>query len=89
MSNQSPTKNDSAAEEPSPSDRTDQRTLERVLPSLAAPIRFASFWLAIFLPFLYIPLLLNGLSTGFEVVSALGLIAANVVVLYVGHAHRQ
>ncbi|QFU83917.1 hypothetical protein [Natronorubrum aibiense] len=64
-------------------------TLEEVVPSLAGPIRTTGFWGAIILPILYFPVLITGLSTSFEVSVFLGLIALNVVALYVGHAHRR
>jgi hypothetical protein len=47
-----------------------------------------AFWSAIAMPFLYIPLLLGGL-TGGEAPAFVGLIAANGLALVLGHGHRQ
>ncbi|MDJ1431682.1 hypothetical protein [Halostagnicola sp. A-GB9-2] len=67
----------------------DPRALEQYLPSLAKPIRVGSFWLAIVLPFLYVPLLVTGLSSSVETGLFLGLLVLNIVVLYVGHSYQQ
>ncbi|WP_436344084.1 hypothetical protein [Natronorubrum sp. FCH18a] len=68
---------------------TDGWALEDVAPSLAKPIRVTGFWGAIVLPVFYVPLLANGLSTALEALLFCGLIALNLVALYVGHAHRR
>lgn len=47
-----------------------------------------SFWLAIALPFLYLPLLMGGL-TGQEAFVFGGLLVANVVTLVVGHGYHS
>lgn len=70
-------------------DTSDRRTLERIAPGLATPVRVMSFWMAIVLPFLYVPLLVTGLSDAAETVTFLGLFVANLVALYVGHSHRR
>lgn len=66
-----------------------RNTLERISPTLADPIRRIGFWIAIVLPFLYVPLLATGLSTAAETMTFLGLVTVNLVALYVGHAHQQ
>lgn len=66
-----------------------QGALERLLPALATPVRVASFWTAIVLPFLHVPLLATGLSTPAETFTFLGLLCLNLLALYVGHAHRS
>lgn len=63
--------------------------LERLVPAIATPIRVASFWTAIVLPFLHVPLLAAGLSTPAETGTFLGLLGLNLVTLYVGHSYRQ
>lgn len=55
--------------------------------SLVRSIEAAAFWTAITLPFLYLPLLLTGLSTGDRMVAFLGLVSLNVVALVVGHRY--
>ncbi|AGB39243.1 hypothetical protein [Natronococcus occultus] len=63
--------------------------LDRLVPTLADSIRRASFWTAIVLPFLYVPLLATGLSTASETATFLALLGVNLVALYVGHAYRR
>lgn len=53
------------------------------------PVRTFSFWVAITLPFLYLPLLLTGLETTTVALAFLALLGANVVTLFVGHPHRR
>lgn len=55
---------------------------------IAAPLTFVSFWAAVALPFLYIPLLYRGL-TGSEGLVFAGLLALNVLTLVVGHGYGQ
>ena len=52
------------------------------------PIRFVGFWAAVALPFLYVPLLFDGIDGGRALVF-LGLLVANVVALVVGHDYRR
>ena len=61
--------------------------LSKPLTYLAAPIRFVAFWVAVALPFLYLPLVVGGLN-GSEPTAFLALLATNVVALVVGHGHR-
>ncbi|WP_207890186.1 hypothetical protein [Natrarchaeobius chitinivorans] len=68
---------------------TERKTLERVVPPLAEPIRRAGFWTAIVIPFLYVPVLANGLTTWLESSLFLCLLVINVLALYVGHAYRR
>nr|WP_255194507.1 hypothetical protein [Natronobeatus ordinarius] len=74
---------------PSNARESDGRMLERVSPTLAKPVRVASFWTAIVLPFLYVPLLATGLSDSAETLTFLGLLALNLLALYVGHSYRR
>jgi hypothetical protein len=55
---------------------------------VATPVRFVAFWLAIALPFLYVPLLYGGL-TGEQTTVFGSLLALNAVALLVGHGHAQ
>ena len=56
--------------------------------ALGATVRGMSFWAAILLPLVYLPLLLGGLGsqTGFVF---LGLLALNLIALFVGHTHTN
>ncbi|ELZ08774.1 hypothetical protein NP511_14360 [Natrinema thermotolerans] len=67
----------------------DHGLLERAVPGLATPIRAVGFWAAIVLPAAYLPLLATGLSSALEGGLFLGLLAGNLLSLYVGHAHRR
>lgn len=58
-------------------------------PLLARRLRVASFWLAIVLPFVYLPLLVVGLTNAVRTGAFLGFLALNLLALYFGHAHRQ
>lgn len=53
-----------------------------------APVRFLAFWTAVALPFLYVPLLFDGLTSSRFLVFVV-LVAINVVALVVGHNHRR
>lgn len=68
---------------------SEQDTLERHAPTLAKPVRMASFWTAIVLPFLHVPLLATGLSNSAETMTFLGLLGLNLIALYLGHSHRN
>ncbi|MFO7833276.1 MAG: hypothetical protein R6V31_04295 [Halohasta sp.] len=55
--------------------------------ALRATIRRVSFWAAILLPVVYLPLLSSG--SGAETGSlVLGLLALNLIALFVGHNHH-
>ncbi|ATW88954.1 hypothetical protein halTADL_2207 [Halohasta litchfieldiae] len=56
--------------------------------ALEASIRGVSFWAAILLPLVYLPLLSGGLEpqTGYIVI---GLLALNLIALFVGHSHTH
>ena len=62
--------------------------LQKGVALVAAPFRFVGFWLAVALPFLYLPLLYDGL-TGDQGVVFVVLVALNVVALVVGHGYRR
>jgi len=63
--------------------------IERLTPeSVLAPVRTVSFWAAITMPFLYLPLLFTGIGTPFEVAAFLALVALNVAALVAGHSHH-
>lgn len=52
-------------------------------------IRTLSFWVAIALPFLYLPMLITGLENTTVTVAFLALVGANALTLFVGHPHRR
>lgn len=56
--------------------------------SLTTPIQFVGFWAAVALPFLYAPLLLNGLA-GAELTVFAVLLMCNIVALFTGHSYGQ
>ena len=67
----------------------DAGTVVRPRENVLAPVRVLSFWVAVALPFLYLPLLLTGLETTTVTTAFLALLAANAVALFVGHPHRR
>lgn len=62
---------------------------ERVAPGLVTSVRAVGFWTAIAMPFLYLPLLVTGLSSSFDAVLFVCLIVGNCLALYVGHPHYR
>ncbi|WP_228546297.1 hypothetical protein [Halegenticoccus tardaugens] len=58
------------------------------LRTAAAPVRFVGFWAAVALPFLYVPLLYDGLEGGRTIVFVF-LVALNALALVAGHGHRR
>src|SRR6056297_3630062 len=85
MSN-SPVSNDSIAPS-SPESEAKRDRHNWLLRSLKGPTQFLSFWIAIALPFLYLPLLAQGLGDPDVTLVFLLLLAANVFALYVGHGY--
>jgi len=57
--------------------------------SLVSSVRATAFWVAVVLPFLYLPLLVTGLNGGATTAAFLALLLANVFALIVGHAHLE
>ena len=51
------------------------------------PVEALSFWAAVTLPFLYLPLLLFGTHSDAELLTCLALIVVHAVSLVLGHAH--
>ena len=51
-------------------------------------LQATAFWSAVAMPFLYVPLLVGGLTSG-ETVTFVGLLVLNVVALVLGHGHRS
>ena len=88
MSNHSPLSNDSVA--PSNPETERQHDLPRqIVRTLRGPAQFLGFWSAIALPFLHVPLLVQGLDSSSTTLVFLGLLTANLLALYVGHGHNQ
>jgi hypothetical protein len=57
--------------------------------TLTTPLEVVGFWSAIALPFLYVPLLFNGISSQGELLTFVGLLALNLAALLAGHSHKQ
>jgi len=64
-------------------------TAARVGSTALKPVRALGFWLAVALPFAYLPMLAGGIGTEAEFVTFAALVAANAVALLVGHDHRR
>lgn len=56
--------------------------------AIAPPIQFLGFWAAVSLPFLYLPLLSDGLLET-ELTVFVGLLVLHVTALVVGHGYRR
>ena len=56
---------------------------------LVKPVVALSFWLAVLLPLVHLPLAATGLETTSELTRFLGLLGLNAVALVVGHGHRR
>lgn len=61
------------------------RTLPRLI---VQPLQFVSFWIAIALPFLHVPLLMTGVSSIDQVIAVAGLVGANLVAIALGHSYQ-
>ena len=73
---------------PRPHDLAEAWPVRRSLAVVAAPLRFVAFWLAVALPFLYVPLLAAGLD-GARPTVFVGLLVVNAVALVLGHDHGR
>jgi hypothetical protein len=86
MSNSSPTAPIDRL--PRPQELVDDWSARRSLAVVVAPLRFVAFWVAVALPFLYLPLLAGGLD-GAKPTVFVGLLLINAVALVVGHEHGR
>ncbi|WP_408960055.1 hypothetical protein [Natrinema sp. 74] len=84
MSNPSPVSNESIA--PS-SPETERR--HRLVRSVKGPAQFLSFWVAIALPFVHLPLLAQGLGDPTVTLTFAALLAVNISALYLGHGYNR
>jgi len=57
--------------------------------SVLGPVRGVAFWLAIALPFLYVPLLASGLQSSSVRLAFVALVVCNALALLVGHSHAR
>ncbi|MBZ6495695.1 hypothetical protein [Natrinema longum] len=88
MSNPSTVSNESIA----PSDPETELLREyadRIRRSLKGPAQFLSFWIAIALPFIHLPLLSQGLGDPTVTLTFVVLLAVNVLALYAGHGYNN
>ncbi|WP_339105295.1 hypothetical protein [Haloterrigena salinisoli] len=89
MSNPSPLSNESIGPSGPESDRQRERRVYRLVHSLKGPTQFLSFWIAIALPFVHLPLLAQGLGDPQITSTFLVLLLVNVLALYAGHGYKQ
>ncbi|QLG49815.1 hypothetical protein [Natrinema halophilum] len=88
MSNPSPLSNESiASSSPEAESRPGRR--RRLVHSLKGPTQFLSFWVAIMLPFVHLPLLAQGLGDPSVTLTFSILLVANVFALYLGHGYNR
>lgn len=57
--------------------------------ALARPFEATAFWSAIALPFLYLPLLINGLGSSAQLTAFLTLLALPVVAIVCGYGYNR
>ncbi len=60
----------------------------RLLGAVRRPVSFVGFWLSIALPFLYLPLLVTGLTTVAQTATFFALLGVNLLAVVVGHSYR-
>ena len=89
MSNPSPLSNESIGPSGPEPDRRYEQCRRKLVHSLKGPTQFLSFWVAIALPFVHLPLLSQGLGDPEVTLTFLLLLAVNVCALYVGHDYKQ
>ena len=65
------------------------RAATRIGSAAVGPARALAFWLAVVLPFAYLPLLVGGIGTEADLLTFAGLVAANAIALLAGHDHRR
>lgn len=65
------------------------RTAARVGSTAIKPVRAVAFWLAVALPFAYLPMLAGGIGGEPELLTFAALVATNAVALLVGHDHHR
>ncbi|RQG92959.1 hypothetical protein EA462_01710 [Natrarchaeobius halalkaliphilus] len=87
MSNHSPLPNESIG--PSSPDADPQGEGRPLRRSLKGPAQFLSFWVAIALPFVHVPLLSRGLGDPRVTLAFFTLLVLNVLALYVGHGYNR
>ena len=89
MSNHSPLPNDSVTRPGTEAESQRNSRPRRAMSALKEPLQFLGFWTAIALPFVHIPLLLQGLDGPHVTAAFLALLVANLFALYVGHDYNQ
>lgn len=89
MSNSSPLSNESIGPSSPEPDRQPEQRWRAVVRSLKGPAQFLSFWVAIALPFVHLPLLSQGLGDPQVTLLFFVLLVVNVFALYVGHGYNQ
>ncbi|WP_054519804.1 hypothetical protein [Halanaeroarchaeum sulfurireducens] len=52
------------------------------------PIEAVAFWMAVIMPFVYVPLLVTGVETSSEQIAVAALVAVHVVALVVGRRYQ-
>ncbi|WP_254521720.1 hypothetical protein [Natrinema caseinilyticum] len=88
MSNPSPLSNESIAPS-SPEAETQPERRHRLVRSIKGPTQFLSFWVAIALPFVHLPLLAQGLGDPAVTLTFFALLLVNVFALYLGHGYNR
>lgn len=62
---------------------------EPLIATIARPLEAVAFWSAIALPFLYVPLLLNGVGTTAQLTAFLTLLVLHALTIVGGHRYNR
>lgn len=60
----------------------------RHVPNVVVPVRTVAFWTAVLLPFVYLPMVLDGFESEGGVALFVGLVATHALALSLGHDHE-
>jgi len=63
--------------------------LTAIRETVVVPVQAVAFWVAVILPFLYVPLLATGLGSPGTTEAFFGLLGANALALFIGNAHLR
>lgn len=85
----SPLSNDSLSPAGSESNQNGDPARSRFVHSLKGSTQFLSFWIAVALPFVHLPLLTQGLGNPRITFVFLALLGLNVLALYIGRDYNQ
>jgi len=66
-----------------------RQRVRRLYHTIKPSAQFLSFWIAVALPFVYVPLLARGLADATAALTFFALLVVNILALYAGHGYNQ